>query len=202
MTITSLTPDVHSLLVRRGVYSGDRLEMEKIKAGIPATKYARIHYWLRETYGKASKCEGENCKGVSDRYEWAKKRECEYDFKRENFLQLCKSCHSSLDCTEETRKLLTPTHCIHGHEFTEENIYWRDEKHRMCKICRMARIGPNRKQYKYLTYKGDTYTLAEWSRRLGIKYETIYWRLKRGWSAEEIFEMPITKSNRIKKPST
>lgn len=31
------------------------------------------------------------------------------------------------------------THCKHGHEFTEENTYWRKECRRMCRACRTER---------------------------------------------------------------
>jgi hypothetical protein len=31
------------------------------------------------------------------------------------------------------------THCKHGHEFTQENTYWRKEGRRMCRACRTER---------------------------------------------------------------
>ncbi len=55
-----------------------------------------VHAWLYKNYGKANKCEF--CKTInSKRYEWAKKTECLYERKRENFIMLCKKCHVHYD---------------------------------------------------------------------------------------------------------
>lgn len=60
--------------------------------------YANIHYWLHKTFGKAIKCENINCPHKDyHRYEWCKRRELKYDFKRENFIQLCAKCHRKYD---------------------------------------------------------------------------------------------------------
>ena len=37
-------------------------------------EYQRIHYHLRTKYGKADKCEFEECNGISTHYEWALKK--------------------------------------------------------------------------------------------------------------------------------
>lgn len=59
-------------------------------------KYTTIHKWLFREYGKASKCE--ICGTTeSKRYEWAKLKGKEYERKRENFWELCKSCHTIYD---------------------------------------------------------------------------------------------------------
>lgn len=42
-----------------------------------------------------------------------------------------------------------------------------------------------------LEYKGETQTLSEWCRRLGLKYSTIEYRIKNGWTVEEAFEIPV-----------
>jgi len=66
--------------------------------------YGAIHVWMRFKYGKAKRCEGKSCKGISKIFDWAMLREKSYDFKRENFIQLCRSCHSIYDCTDEKRR--------------------------------------------------------------------------------------------------
>lgn len=33
------------------------------------------------------------------------------------------------------------SHCVNGHEFTDENTYWRKEGRRMCRACARARRG-------------------------------------------------------------
>lgn len=30
------------------------------------------------------------------------------------------------------------THCVHGHEFTEDNIFWLEGRYRICRTCRQA----------------------------------------------------------------
>lgn len=75
---------------------GDFLPYEQLKGG-----YQAIHKWLTAHYGKANKCENEDCKGVSLKFHWAKKQGCKYDYKRENFLMLCISCHRKYDITKE-----------------------------------------------------------------------------------------------------
>lgn len=102
--------------------------MEKIKKG--KSFYASVHYWLKINYGVATKCENKKCVGRSINYQWAKKKEKGYEYKRENFFQLCRSCHAQYDCTEKTRRLLKKhhrntekTHCIVGHKFDKENTF-------------------------------------------------------------------------------
>lgn len=70
-------------------------------AGMEQKLYSAVHYWLKKKYGKATKCENKECKGTSTNYEWAKKKECEYEKKRENFIMLCKSCHAKQDITKK-----------------------------------------------------------------------------------------------------
>lgn len=46
----------------------------------------------------------------------------------------------------------------------------------------------NRRNAIFLTFKGETKSLLEWSKITGIKYQTLYWRYKTGKKPEEIFE--------------
>jgi hypothetical protein len=47
-----------------------------------------------------------------------------------------------------------------------------------------------------LTYDGQTYCIAEWSRRIGIKEVTIGGRLKRGWSVERALQTAVRERGR------
>lgn len=64
-------------------------------------KYSGIHMWLRSEYGIANTCEsdaiGMDCRKNSKRYHWAKLKGKRYERKRENFIQLCNSCHRIYD---------------------------------------------------------------------------------------------------------
>lgn len=42
-----------------------------------------------------------------------------------------------------------------------------------------------------ITYKGETLTANQWTRRLKFTNGTVYNRIKRGWTAEEAIETPI-----------
>jgi RecJ-like exonuclease len=73
---------------------------------IDKNEYARIHYWIRKNYGKANKCESKNCTGITKDYGWALLKGKEYERNRDNFMMLCKSCHTKYDFTDETIKKL------------------------------------------------------------------------------------------------
>jgi hypothetical protein len=69
-------------------------------------EYRNIHYWIRTKFGKASKCEfTKTCKGKSKTYDWALKKGCEHARKRENYIELCKSCHAIYDRIGVGRKM-------------------------------------------------------------------------------------------------
>ena len=44
---------------------------------------------------------------------------------------------------------------------------------------------------KTITYKGETMTLTGWSKKLGIKRETLRKRLDMGWTSKKIIETPV-----------
>lgn len=67
------------------------------KYGITINEYAAIHYWLKKNYGVAVKCENEKCPNKQSRFEWALKKDKKYEYKRENYIQLCRSCHNKYD---------------------------------------------------------------------------------------------------------
>ena len=54
----------------------------------------------------------------------------------------------------------------------------------------------NRRSNKFLTYKGITHTIAEWSELLNIPYSRIQGRIKSGWDVDDIFETPKLKARR------
>ena len=65
--------------------------------------YDYIHKWIRVTYGKADRCENENCSSKSNNYEYAMINNSLLEKNRENFKMLCCSCHRKYDFTEEVR---------------------------------------------------------------------------------------------------
>lgn len=75
--------------------------------GITLSEYSKVHHWLRTNYGKATMCEEKSCSGKSSKYEWAKLPNVKYEQKRENFIQLCKSCHVKMDFTEDGKRAIS-----------------------------------------------------------------------------------------------
>lgn len=49
----------------------------------------------------------------------------------------------------------------------------------------------NRTDNRFITYKGKTQTLVEWTEELGIRFATLAGRLNKGWSVEKTFETPV-----------
>lgn len=49
-----------------------------------------------------------------------------------------------------------------------------------------------------IEYNNKTRSIIEWADILGIKYDTLYSRYKRKWSAEKIITTPVGKRDKIK----
>lgn len=43
----------------------------------------------------------------------------------------------------------------------------------------------NRSSNVYITYSGETHTMAEWARKLGMSYNKLQWRIYSGWPIEK-----------------
>lgn len=56
-----------------------------------------------------------------------------------------------------------------------------------CRWATRKQQSDNTSQVIYITYNGKTQPLSDWSRELGIKNGTLYWRYHQGWSVEEMF---------------
>ena len=69
--------------------------------------YRLIHNWLNTEFGKANKCENQNCTKKSNNYDYALIKGKSYERKKENFMQLCKSCHKKYDNTPTTINIET-----------------------------------------------------------------------------------------------
>lgn len=69
------------------------------------------------------------------------------------------------------------------------NCYWADRESQE----------NNKERSIKILYKGETLTLTQWSRRLGLDYELIRTRWRYGWDAVSIFEAPKNKYHRERK---
>lgn len=81
----------------------------------------------------------------------------------------------------------SPTHSIdridNNGDYTPDNCKWS------------TRIdqGNNKRANKYITYKEETLTYAQWGRRIGINPNCLGRRFYYGWPVEKIIETPIRK---------
>lgn len=49
----------------------------------------------------------------------------------------------------------------------------------------------NRTNNRFLTYNSETYTVAEWSRKINVPPHTLYARLYKGWPVERVLTTPV-----------
>lgn len=80
--------------------------------------YQKIHCWLWSHYGKATKCENPDCPQTCKNFSWSLIKGLKYEKKRDNFKQLCYSCHIKYDSTEEGKERLRKFHT--GRKFSLE----------------------------------------------------------------------------------
>lgn len=53
----------------------------------------------------------------------------------------------------------------------------------------------NRRMTRFITMNGETMCLKDWTRRLGLRYNTIQDRVKKGWLPEIALTTPISPDN-------
>lgn len=54
----------------------------------------------------------------------------------------------------------------------------------------------NRRSNRFVEYRGERLTLAEWCERLSLQRDAVTKRLDAGWSAENAFETPVRAKSR------
>lgn len=156
--------------------------------------YSSVHYWLKKKYGVASRCTNKKCLKISNNFSWAKKRNCEYDYKRSNFIELCRSCHSRYDLTEETRKKLHLANV--GKVMSEEDKRRRSEKTKGIERPEIVKDKIRKTQLKKsgstIFYKGKKHYLIELANMHNIKDVTLRYRIRKmGLSVEEALNKRI-----------
>lgn len=82
-------------------YEGNKNRWKGKNAG-----YHAFHMWLRKYYGKADKCENNECTKKSKRFEYALIKNKRHAHNRKNYIMLCSSCHKKYDMTSKRKKQL------------------------------------------------------------------------------------------------
>lgn len=90
--------------------------------------YGALHDWIKNHYGKASKCENNSCLHISETYDWAN---ISGKYKREisDWKQLCRSCHKKIDWKPKI-------YCIRRHRLEGNNLSVNNRGNRVCKKCK------------------------------------------------------------------
>ena len=60
-----------------------------------------------------------------------------------------------------------------------------------CKWSTRKEQSNNRRSNRYLTYKGETLNITQWTQKLGLKRATLFTRMYLGWSVDEAIETPV-----------
>lgn len=67
--------------------------------------------------------------------------------------------------------------------------------------CRWATVieqANNRRKNHFITYNGETLTIAQIAIKYGIKSSVLSWRIRDGWDIKRAIETPIKKRSKIK----
>lgn len=90
--------------------------------------YHALHDWIRDNYGRPTKCENKTCPRTSSSYQWSNVSG-QYKRHKEDWQQLCASCHKKYD--------YRPTlFCRNGHELKLVGILVDNRGSRICKECK------------------------------------------------------------------
>lgn len=63
-----------------------------------------------------------------------------------------------------------------------------------CKLANMKDQANNTRRNRFITYKGETKTVTQWARHLGIKQTTLSRRILSGWPVEKAFTEEVRKN--------
>lgn len=68
-----------------------------------------------------------------------------------------------------------------------------------CKWATPKEQGKNRRDNHFLTFNGETHTVTEWAEIIGIKSDTLFYRIKAGWDIEDALTPSTHRRNKIGK---
>lgn len=64
---------------------------------------------------------------------------------------------------------------------------------RNCRWATQKEQNRNHRRNRVIAWRGETALLVDWADRLGIKWNTLYYRLKRGWSVDRAFTTLVSR---------
>ena len=126
----------------RDVWQKTRIEEKHPNWKGEKVGYHGIHKRMVARYGKANRCEDENCDGVSKRFEWAN-ISGEYKWERNDWKMLCKKCHFKFDFNEEWRLNMSKVK-LGKIPWNKNKKYTEEQKSRMnFEGLKLGRLGNN-----------------------------------------------------------
>jgi hypothetical protein len=63
-----------------------------------------------------------------------------------------------------------------------------------CKFSTRLEQANNTRKNRRLQWRGESLTLAQWARKLGVRQQALSHRVERGWTVERIFQQPYRRS--------
>lgn len=127
---------------------------------------SRDKFYMR-FYRIKERCDNPNNKSYKNY--WARWIKCDWS----NFEEFYN------DMYPDYKKWLTIDRIDNNWNYNKENCRWITNQEQQ----------NNKRNNHTITYKGETYSLAEWSRKLHINYNTLASRLYRWLSIEEAFNL-------------
>lgn len=94
-------------------------------------KHSAKHTWIRNSFGRAYKCENLDCKKESKKFDWAN-LSSNYFRDKSDYKMLCRKCHSIMDKSK---------YCKNGHKRTETNTKKEKSGYRRCLTCQSIERG-------------------------------------------------------------
>lgn len=156
--------------------------------GWPVAKAISTPAWsstAKETHGLAGTPEYKVWKGIRRRCRGTTDHERRYYTARG--ISVCEEWSDFAVFFAHVGKRPSPKHEIdridNNKGYEPGNVRW---------ATREVNVG-NRRNTKFATFRGETMTVAEWSRRLGIRRVVIAARLKRWGECDRVFTAPIAR---------
>ena len=71
--------------------------------------------------------------------------------------------------------------------YSKENCKWATRKEQAV----------NRSSTKFLTFDGQTKSISDWAREIGIRIDTLHYRISRGWNIEKALTTPTIRKRNV-----
>lgn len=143
------------------------ISRSKVKHGLSGNRLYYIYdNMIKRCYNESSeKYKNYGGRGITVCDEWKNSRQAFFDW----------ALHSGYD------EGLTIDRIDVNGNYCPENCRWATQKEQ----------ANNRTSNRYVTYNGETHSIAEWAELTGLPPSTLYSRIENGWSDEDTITTPV-----------